>query len=293
MPTTNIKRFLSKEKRTILMPDATALMGMPLQKSVCLEIKPKFGSILCCDTIQDPRQRHLKHSKSRYSLHQTLKLQQGLIQAKSEYEPLDLFSRDAARMHQAIVALLQNPQNNLKAFIGGERLTCQHTMSHKVCEILFGENAQEATDMIASLVSSILWQESVLEHILAVQNKCSYDVQAVEKMLEHLIQNSSIISDEERNRILCILAEYCESATAKDCSIMITMARDDGAEGKLQDSTRPCEHGAISLPGRAGAACRYRITVVDLDRKSLAKIKSHANLDRLIMDSNTIHNDIQ
>lgn len=292
--TPNVKG-VSKEIRILLMPDATALVGMPPEKYVCLEIKPKFGSILCCDTIQDARHRSLKHSKSRYSLHQTLKLQQGSIKRRSDYEPLDLFSKDAGRMHQAIIALLKNPQNNLKVFVGGELVTCEDTICQKICQVLFGdgENVQLSSDMIASLVSNILRQESVLDNILTVQNKCSFDVQAVEKMLNNLIENSSTITDEERNGILCLLAEYCESATAKDCSIMITMGRDDNAENKLQDSGKPCSYGSISLPDQKGAKWRYRITVVDLDRKSLAKIESHANLDRLIMDSNTIHNVIQ
>jgi len=85
-----------------------------------------------------------------------------------------------------------------------------------------------------------------------------------------------------------MLADYCESATAKDCSVMITMSKDySDAKQMPQKTAKPCSYGRISLPD--GETFRYRITVVDLDRKSLAKIKSHAELDRLIMDSNTIH----
>lgn len=277
----------------ILMPDATVLVGVPHEATVCLEIKPKFGSILRCETIQDSRHRHLKHTRSRYSLHQTLKLQQGLIKEKSEYEPLDLFSGDAMRMHASLVALFNNPQNNLKAFIGGERVSCD---DEELCRVLFDptqcSSRQEYMDMMASLVSRILLQENVLENILSVQTKCTYDIQAVEQMLECLVKGTPMMPD-EYNRFLHVLSTYCESATAKDCSIMITMAKDDIQTDTTQQSFKPCNHGCIPLSDTTGASCRYRVTVVDLDRKSLAKITSHASLDRNILESNMIHSDIQ
>lgn len=277
----------------ILMPDATVLVGVPQEATVCLEIKPKFGSILRCETIQDSKHRHLKYTQSRYSLHQTLKLQQGLIKEKSEYEPLDLFSGDAVRMHASLVALFNNPQNNLKAFVGGERVTCD---DEELCRVLFDPRqcctGQESIDMMASLVSRILLQENVLENILTVQTKCTYDVQAVEQMLECLVKDRPMIPD-EYNGFLHVLATYCESATAKDCSIMITMAKDDITTATTQQSSRPCNHGCIPLSDTSGASCRYRVTVVDLDRKSLAKITSHASLDRNILESNIVQSAIK
>lgn len=272
------------------MPDATVLIGVPLQSTVCLEIKPKFGSILRCDTIDNDTHRYLKHSRSRYSLHQTLKLRQGSIAAKSEYDPLDLFSGDARRMHASLVALLKHPQNNLTVFIGGERMPSKETTYMKICEAMVGVTPSDivtSMDMLASLVSRILLQEDVLQKILAVQSKCSHDVQAVETMLDTLLSDAPLTTDDV-DRYLSILAAYCESATAKDCSIMITMAPYDDTIShhatKCQASSRPCEHGYIK-------GCRYRITVVDLDRKSIGKIKHHATLDRQIMESNILYND--
>lgn len=40
---------------------------------VCLEVKPKSGFIGCCATVH-PDRRHIKRSRSRYQLHQMLKL---------------------------------------------------------------------------------------------------------------------------------------------------------------------------------------------------------------------------
>ena len=43
---------------------------------------------------------------------------QGIVQRCSAYNPLGLFSGDVTRMQQALRALLRDPQNNLKLFVG-------------------------------------------------------------------------------------------------------------------------------------------------------------------------------
>ena len=59
-------------------------------------------------------------------MHQALKRKRGLIDAQSEYCPLDLFSRDRPRMIAALRALLRHPQNNLKiAFAAGGEYSAQ------------------------------------------------------------------------------------------------------------------------------------------------------------------------
>ena len=44
---------------------------------------------------------------------------QGKIRRLSEFCPLDLFSEDAGRMRRALLALLAEPQNNLRLFRNG------------------------------------------------------------------------------------------------------------------------------------------------------------------------------
>lgn len=45
---------------------------------------------------------------------------QGNISKVSSYDPLDLFSQDPTRMQKALLALFQDPQNNLRLFLAGK-----------------------------------------------------------------------------------------------------------------------------------------------------------------------------
>ncbi|KAL4859475.1 Inositol-pentakisphosphate 2-kinase [Chlorella vulgaris] len=115
----------------VLMPDVTLLpASSPSGTSgsvaegaagpvVCIELKPKCGFINTCSTVH-PANRGLKHSRSRYQLHQLLKLEEGSIDACSTYDPCDLFSGEPGRLRAALAALLEQPQNNLRLFLGGQ-----------------------------------------------------------------------------------------------------------------------------------------------------------------------------
>jgi inositol-pentakisphosphate 2-kinase len=270
------------------MPDATTFVDSDNIKTVCVEIKPKFGAVLKCDSVA-VEHRHLKHVHSRYQLHQSLKMQQGVIQEKSMYDPLDLFSRDGVRMERAIMALLENPQNNLCLFIGGKRISdilesCSFDAAHR---LLCRGDCEGGYACLARTISKILLQEGILDDILALQTKCKYDVQEIERRLNGLLMagngtEESLLSD--HGAPLDVLADYCISATAKDCSIMITMAPRHRIESRIQGA-KPCENGVVDI-GSQDTCIEYRVTVVDLDRKSLGKIKSHAKLDRDIIEAN-------
>lgn len=58
--------------------------------------------------------------RSRYQLHQLLKVEEGQVAARSSYDPLDLFCGEPPRQLAALRALLAAPQNNLKLFWGGQ-----------------------------------------------------------------------------------------------------------------------------------------------------------------------------
>ncbi|XP_073700671.1 inositol-pentakisphosphate 2-kinase isoform X1 [Garra rufa] len=85
---------------------------------ICVEIKPKCGFL--------PFSRHItkecKRKVCRFCMHQHYKLANGKWKRLSRYCPLDLFSGSKQRMYVALKNLLEEPQNNLKIFKGGELL---------------------------------------------------------------------------------------------------------------------------------------------------------------------------
>lgn len=88
---------------------------------ICIELKPK--SSLGPHNTAHP-ERHdgmaMKQRVCRYCMHQELKVHNGKIpgrrQAEKAYCPIDLFSKNRKRMENAILALMDEPQNNFKIF---------------------------------------------------------------------------------------------------------------------------------------------------------------------------------
>lgn len=295
------------------MPDATLLPSVAPSSIVAFEIKPKFGHVQQCDTVPNEH-RKLKHSLSRYQLHQHVKVQDGLVSEKSRYDPLDLFSGDRDRVRASVLNLFDTPQNNFVIFINGERrndseFRISNQVWNDVSRILFLENETSSESAIkqctSDLLSSIFSREDILQNILMAQKMCNIDVQAMEKVAMGLAQpgNQSEIfqslSDlphdkalmdllsKSRSEKLNELANYCISATARDCSIIISLqkADDEFAEEKLQGE-------AICSLGRCVFGSKifnYKLTIVDLDRKKLSKIRKHADLDRRIMHAHQVY----
>ena len=305
----------------ILMVDGTLLAGLSGEGVVCIEMKPKFGGVVRCDTVPG-RYRLLKRSVSRYQLHQSLKLEQGLIGRRSAYDPLDLFSNDPNRMRKALEALMDSPQNNLAVFLRGIRVPCEETAGglDQACELLgLVDHAH-----LAVVLQGVLAWEGVLNDILRMQTVCEHDVQAVDALLREMVgadprraetPGSRGAADDDDNdddddggnlgafldmmtsaddsAALDLLADYCIATTAKDCSILVSMALakskpvafldspDTAAPGQMdmKQGSRPCELGSFG-------GISYRVTVVDLDRKSLRKLEGHKRLDDEILGAN-------
>ena len=53
-------------------------------------------------------------------MHQQLKVKEGKLDSVSQYNPMDLFSRDKSRALKAFRALATTPQNNFRLFVNGE-----------------------------------------------------------------------------------------------------------------------------------------------------------------------------
>ncbi|CAG7729968.1 unnamed protein product [Allacma fusca] len=80
----------------------------------CVEIKPKKGWWIKLHGMGDSRP-----NLCNYCLNQYQKLKKSKISSRSNYCPLDLFSGNPARIVEAVISLLANPQNNLRIFRDG------------------------------------------------------------------------------------------------------------------------------------------------------------------------------
>lgn len=124
------------ENLTILSPKCV--------KNFCVEIKPKKGYL--ASSLK-------KYSKCYYCLKQHLKLNENLISQTSTYCPLDLFSGETERMKQALLSLVNNPQNNLKIFQNG-------------CLIFDEKSPQNAFDDIATNIFMFTSANQFLDFII-------------------------------------------------------------------------------------------------------------------------------
>ncbi|XP_015112212.1 inositol-pentakisphosphate 2-kinase isoform X2 [Diachasma alloeum] len=77
----------------------------------CIEIKPKQGFM-----PESERQTE----RCPYCIKQFHKISKRAVNKRSRYCPCDLFSGDKTRVHHAIAALIESPQNNLIIFREGE-----------------------------------------------------------------------------------------------------------------------------------------------------------------------------
>ncbi|XP_078105324.1 inositol-pentakisphosphate 2-kinase [Sander vitreus] len=83
---------------------------------LCIEIKPKCGFLPSSKHVS----KDIKTKVCRFCMHQHYKVAGGKWKRRSLYCPLDLFSGNRQRMHFAIRHLIEEPQNNLKIFKGGQ-----------------------------------------------------------------------------------------------------------------------------------------------------------------------------
>ncbi|TWW62798.1 Inositol-pentakisphosphate 2-kinase [Takifugu flavidus] len=83
---------------------------------LCVEIKPKWGFLPSSKHVS----KDIKSKVCRFCMYQLYKVATGKWKKRSLYCPLDLFSGNKQRMHFAIRQLIEEPQNNLKIFKGGQ-----------------------------------------------------------------------------------------------------------------------------------------------------------------------------
>jgi len=166
-------------------------------------------------------------------------------------------------------------------------------------------------------IIQILLQEKVLKNILKAQNICSMDIEGVYRVYDAFIrkggkgdsrpsighvatddgndgeddqhiaaqkQQLGSLSEQEACKIL---QNYLISSTARDCGIIIALQkiqRDGDNEEELESGSGvPQTETAVGRIKVRDCDVRYRVTVIDLDRKPLEKIPKHYELDQALM----------
>ena len=105
----------------VLLPDLAFLRPQagpaPAPPVFALELKPKCGFLPLAASVEEGS---VKRRRSRFELHQRLKLAQGRVTQLSEYCPLQLFSGKPDLVAAALRGLLATPQNNFALCRDGE-----------------------------------------------------------------------------------------------------------------------------------------------------------------------------
>ncbi|MED6169859.1 Inositol-pentakisphosphate 2-kinase [Stylosanthes scabra] len=286
----------------LLMSDYSLFTHGNLGSKSCIsvEIKPKCGFLPVSRFISE--RTAIKRTVTRFAMHQALKLHQGEIALKSEYNPLDLFSGCKERIHKAIVDLFTTPQNNFRVFLNGYLifggLGCGAKDTNVSIAKAFEDSlksvieadAGKCTENLIALVAEAVQKSRVLDRLLEVQKLDSVDIEgAIHAYYEITCQQCLVcqeLSDEQTKRFaafhsasldesLRIVRDYLIAATAKDCSLMMCFRpRREGDSGSEYDN--------VYLKS-TNQTFDFKVHFVDLDLKRLSKMEEHYELDKKIV----------
>lgn len=172
---------------------------------------------------------------------------------------MDLFSGSKERIHEALKALCNNPQNNFRVFLNGSLIlggfggvTDNSTTTAEALEVVL-KYVIEADDGLRmtsflELLTETVYKSGVLDRLLDVQKLDNYDVEgAIHAYYNFISQPCSVCRQlgEDKvspistflhalppNESLEIVKKFLIAATAKDCSLMFCFRRreDDGSD---------------------------------------------------------------
>ncbi|KAJ4879634.1 Inositol-pentakisphosphate 2-kinase family protein [Raphanus sativus] len=290
----------------LLMDDLTLFAHGRVEDKPCLsvEIKPKCGFLPSSSFIA--QENVIKKGKTRFEMHQVLKLQENEISEISEYDPLDLFSGSKDRIHKAIRALYATPQNNFRVFLNGSLVfgglgggTCKTTskveqdFEHILKDIIKTKDGPRANHFI-ELVAETVYTSGVLDHLLDVQKLDKYNIEGAIHVYYDLInQPCKVCKELEKStkssasqfssmhlipmaEKVNVLKEFLISATAKDCSVMISFRSTNDV------ISRSSSHSNLHLES-AKQEFDYKVHFIDLDMRPLKKMEVYYELDKKIM----------
>ena len=301
----------------LLMPDHCFLSDPGEGPTLSVEIKPKLGYI-------NPKVSQGKSCN--YCLKQQYKfLESDRNYIKSQYCPLDLFSGVNSRMLEAFNNLMMTPKNNLRIFKDGTLLHDENNSSNIECDTFLASTIGNKTFLPHTLVSILtsepgsgdihldldsksiilntnrqgycnsisksLPKKCILSSILSLQKMDITDSEADNllnelisagfdiKYLQNAISDNNIdnenLSDDLLNKIKK-LKNYAISVTARDLSVIVTLAP--------EVSGRETKEGSWIVINKK--VFRYQVSIIDLDPKSLTKIKTYVE-NRLMWVNST------
>lgn len=177
----------------------------------------------------------------------------------SKYDPLDLFSGSKERIHEALKALCNNPQNNFRVFLNGSLILGgfggvadnSTSMTAEALEdvlkyVIEADDGLRTTSFL-ELLTETVYKSGVLDRLLEVQKLDNYDVEgAIHAYYNFISQPCSVcgeLGEDEvsprasflhalpPNESLEIVKNFLIAATAKDCSLMFCFRRrEDGSD---------------------------------------------------------------
>ncbi|XP_019090898.1 PREDICTED: inositol-pentakisphosphate 2-kinase-like [Camelina sativa] len=290
----------------LLMDDLTLFAHGHVEDKPCLsvEIKPKCGFLPSSSFVAE--ENVIKKSITRFQMHQFLKLKENEISEISEYDPLDLFSGSKDRIHRAIKALYATPQNNFRVFLNGTLVfgglgggiskttsKVEVAFEHILKDIIKTDDGLRA-DRFIELVAETVYSSEVLDQLLDVQKLDKYNIEGAIHVYYDLIdQPCKVCRDLEKSKSLNqyssihsipldekvkILKDFLISATAKDCSVMMSFRSTDVR------LSRSSSHSNLHLESTK-QEFEYKVHFIDLDMRPLKKMEVYYELDKKIMNT--------
>ena len=274
----------------LLLVDAAAvppgrgpqLTGGPV---LCLEVKPKSGVPLAAADWRDLRPAGAPQDPpagvSFYAMQQARRQAEGRVPRASRYCPLELFSGDVGRAAVALLHLMQDPQNHFKAFRDGEALPgpsvppssgrCLRALAEDV--LGGGVGPLPGEERLARVLAQVLVESGVLVRVLRAQQRDTNGLIRAKAAAEGL--SGGDLDAPAREAAREVLRDFSVGATAKDCALMVAVWADVRPGPSTPDAYNEFDSGTCC--GRLRGPCApggiaYHVSVIDLDRKPLAKI---------------------